>query len=126
MTSPFVLVSRYLNCRLFSHSRYGGPCFLIVYNLPIYNRPSMTRCLPLDSRLTRNSLEETIAADVDSMEEAEYAALTLLASVLVLVISTIVAKCVKRPVSAPMVSTTVPQLTLRRNTVHIDNLRNLW
>ena len=98
---------------------------MIVYNLPVYNRPSMTRCLPLDSRLTQNSLEETIAADVDSVEEVEYAALTLLASVLVLVISTLVAKCVKRPVSATMVSTAVPELTLRRNTVLIDNLQSL-
>ena len=85
----------------------------------------MTRCLPLDDRLTRNMLEETIASDVDSLEESEYAAIVLISSVVVLVVSTIVAQCLKKSSGARLVNTRNPGLLMRRNTLHSDTFQNL-
>ena len=85
----------------------------------------MSQCLPLDDRLTRNALEETIAENVDTLEEAEYAALALLSTVVFLVISTLVAKCVKKSSGAQIVATRNPRLLMRRNTIYTDTLHHL-
>ena len=53
---------------------------LIVFRIPYQTETaSFTRCLPVDSRLTRDALKESIAADVQDNERYNLTAVTLLA-----------------------------------------------
>ena len=53
---------------------------IIIFRVPFQSElASFTRCLPLDSRLTRDSLKESIAEDVQQNETYNLTAVTLLA-----------------------------------------------
>lgn len=56
----------------------GPPCVLLVYAMVHHRRPSMTRCLPAGSDLTRDFLKEEIAKDVDMAEELDAASVVLI------------------------------------------------
>ena len=83
----------------------------------------MSKCLPVDDRLTRNLIEETIAEDVDNVEEAEYVAITLLSTVVIFVVSTLIARCVKC-VSGSL-STSDNGVLVHRRPVCSDTFKNL-
>ena len=52
---------------------------LIVFRIPYQtDTASFTRCLPVDSRLTRDALKESIAVDVQDNERYNLTAVTLL------------------------------------------------
>ena len=56
----------------------GPPCVLIVFTMVHSRRPSMTRCLPAGSDLTRDFVKEQIAADVDLTEELDATSVILI------------------------------------------------
>lgn len=60
------------------HRPAGPPCVLLVYSMVHHRRPSMTRCLPAGSDLTRDFLKEQIAQDVDMTEELDAASVVLI------------------------------------------------
>lgn len=64
-------------------------------------------CLPSDSCLTRNALEEEIANDVDYIEEAAFVAIGLVAFELIIVFTILIAKCFHE-IRSKMDKSTVP------------------
>ena len=93
--------------------------------MPFYNKASCTRCLPLDSRLTRDLVQETIADEVDGVEESSLAALALVIIDTIVVIATLVALLLKRLPDPRIVSSHNTHATLRRATLGEESLSAL-
>ena len=71
------------------------PCLIIVFKMPWFNKPSMTRCLPMDTRLLKDHMKKQISGDVDHVEEISGAGLALNVVELSVLLFIIVAACVK-------------------------------
>ena len=102
----------------------GPPCTVILFAVPFYGaRPSCTKCLPIDSRLTRNVLDELIVEEVDGVEESVLVAIALVSIDSVVVIATLVALCLKK-YSAPAPNIHLRDLSAqpRRDTLHEESL----
>ena len=63
---------------LFS-SESKGPCMVLIYRLGYYRKATMSRCVPTDSRLTRDIVKASISKNVDELEPMNIASLSLLA-----------------------------------------------
>ena len=67
---------------LFFHDRYSeskGPCMVLIYRVGYTRRATMSRCVPVDSRLTRDFMKKAISKNVDELEPMNIASLSLLA-----------------------------------------------
>ena len=51
---------------------------VLIYRLGYYRRATMSRCVPVDSRLTRDFLKNAISENVDELEPMNIAQLALL------------------------------------------------
>ena len=67
-----------LFCFICSRSESKGPCMVLIYRLGYYRRATMSRCVPVDSRLTRDFVQSAISKDVDELEPMGIASLCLL------------------------------------------------
>ena len=83
-------------CFFFLFRPQGPPCTIILFTVPYHGKASCTQCLPIDQRLTRNSLEESILEEVDGLEESSIAAIGICAFETIIVLSLLGASCVKR------------------------------
>ena len=63
--------------------------------MPWFNKPSMTRCLPMDSRLVKDHIKAQISSDVDNVEEISGAGLALNVVELFVLLFIVVAACAK-------------------------------
>ena len=61
-----------------------------------YSRPGITPCLPQDARLVRDTLQQDIAEDVDTLEMTNLTAIALLVVEIVIASVTLTALCVKK------------------------------
>ena len=61
----------------FSESK--GPCMVLIYRVGFVHRATMSRCVPVDSRLTRDFMKKAISKNVDELEPMNIASLSLLA-----------------------------------------------
>ena len=52
---------------------------VLIYRLGYYRKATMSRCVPTDSRLTRDVVKATISKNVDELEPMNIASLCLLA-----------------------------------------------
>ena len=52
---------------------------VLIYRLGYYRRATMSRCIPADSRLTRDLMQNAISKNVDELEPMNIASLCLLA-----------------------------------------------
>ena len=87
----------------------GPPCVLLLYAMVHHRRPSMTRCLPAGSDLTRDYIKEEIRQDVDMVEELDAASIVLI--VLHILITSLGLACYcTRSVCAPPAATLAPAL----------------
>ena len=105
-----IIFSRYL---LF-HRPAGPPCVLILYAMVHHRRPSMTRCLPAGSDLTRDFVKEQIAEDVDMAEELDAASVVLIVIHIIITSLGLACYCTRRicrtsAVVAPTATLAVPQ-----------------
>ena len=63
--------------------------------MPWFDKPSMTRCLPMDSRLLKDHIKAQISTDVDHVEEISGAGLALNVVELTVLLFIVVAACAK-------------------------------
>ena len=100
----------------------GPPCTVLIFTVPYHGKASCTKCLPIDQRLTRDLLEESILEEVDSLEESSIAAIGICIFETVVVLSLLVASCVKR-FEAPRISGVHDtRITPRRNTIFEETI----
>ena len=98
---------------------------VILFTVPFHGKASCTRCLPVDSRLTRNALEESILQEVDSVEESAIVAIGICVFETLVVLSLLVASCVKRFEKPRLSGAHDTHVTPRRNTVFEESLATL-
>ena len=120
----WILLKKFAFFFIFNRPK-GPPCTVILFTVPFYNKASCTRCLPLDSRLTRDLVQETIADEVDGVEESSLAALALVIIDTIVVIATLVALLLKRSPDPRIVSSRNTHATPRRATLGEESLSAL-
>ena len=69
---------------------------VIIYRLGYYRRATMSRCVPMDSRLTRDIVKSTISKNVDELEPMNIASLCLLALEMVVGLIFGISYCARR------------------------------
>ena len=104
------------------HSPHGPPCTVILFTVPYHGKASCTKCLPVDERLTRNMLEETILDEIDGVEESSIAAIGICIFETIVVLSLLVATCVKRFEASRIPSGHDTRITPRRNTIFEETI----
>ena len=98
-------------------------CFVTVTSIchvTGYSRPGITPCLPQDARLVRDTLQQDIAEDVDTLEMTNLTAIALLVVEIVIASVTLTALCVKNFKNDPRLRPSVPrvaQVTNHRRTI---------
>ena len=103
----------------------GPPCMVILFTVPFHGKASCTRCLPIDDRLTRDALGEAVLQEVDGVEESAIAAIGICVFETLVVLSLLVATCVKRFEKPHITSVHDTRVTPRRNTVFEESLATL-
>ena len=111
-----------LRCFIHLCSPGGPPCTVILFTVPFHGKASCTRCLPIDDRLTRNALEESILQEVDGVEESSIAAVGICIFETLVVLSMLVATCVKRVQQPSLLNAHDTRATPRRNTIYEESL----
>ena len=92
------------------HSFDGRPCLVIVFRMPWFQKPSLTKCLPMDSRLVKDHLKSRISEDVDHVEEISGAGLALNVVELLVLLFIVFAACAKSYSAIQRSRTTHPSL----------------
>ena len=88
----------------------GRPCLVIVFRMPWFQKPSLTKCLPMDSRLVKDHLKSRIGEDVDHVEEISGAGLALNVVELLVLLFIVFAACAKSYSAVQRSRTTHPSL----------------
>ena len=105
-----------------SYRPHGPPCTIVLFTVPYHGKASCTKCLPIDERLTRNLLEESILEEVDSVEESSIAAIAICAFETLVVLSLLVASCMKRFETPRITGAHDTRITPRRNTIYEETI----
>ena len=95
---------------------------IVLFTVPYHGKASCTKCLPIDERLTRNLLEESILEEVDSVEESSIAAIAICAFETLVVLSLLVASCMKRFETPRITGAHDTRITPRRNTIYEETI----
>ena len=54
---------------LVHYSEENGPCMLVVYRMAYYHTAGLSRCVPMNARFLRDTVQEMVSEDVNQTEE---------------------------------------------------------
>ena len=58
-------------------SEENGPCMLVVYRMAYYHTAGLSRCVPMNARFLRDTVQEMVYEDVNQTEEYEIVTIAL-------------------------------------------------